>query len=266
MNGRSIFVVGGGPSLSGFDFRPLSRKNTIVVNSSIFFVPNPDYFITMDFTWFGKNGIQYDSLGEGNKKTYRLSKAKKFFVVAYDKGRFVHTPNGVLDTRFDLNYDLRVVDEVIHSTSYGGVGKSLQDFHCGSDSGYSGIQLAVALGYTKIYLLGMDFDITSSDNRTPNPTTISSSEVSLLRSPGSRTTRVSKISIRKDSHFFKKMNPFELKNFKKKLDEYLIPYPSLFKEISEKTPSQIFSCSSSSRLNRYIDYIPFSKAIKDDRC
>jgi len=264
MNGRSVFVVGGGPSLSGFDFQSLHGKNTIAVNSSIFFVPNPDYFITMDFTWFGKNGIQYDSSTEGKQKIYRSTKAKKFFVVAYDKGRFVHTPNGVLDTRFDLNYDLRVVDEVIYSSSYGGVGSSLQDFHCGSDSGYSGIQLAVALGYSKIYLLGMDFDITSSTNRTSAPTIIPPSEVTLLRSSRSKKIQVSKISVRKSSHFFKKMSSSELKNFKKKLDEYLTPYPSLFKEISEKTSSQIFSCSPNSRLNQYIDYVPLGKAIKND--
>ena len=49
-----VFIVGGGTRLSGFDFNKLKNKNVIAVNKSICYVPNANYFITMDYTFLRK--------------------------------------------------------------------------------------------------------------------------------------------------------------------------------------------------------------------
>ena len=48
------FVVGGGPSLCGFDFSQLNGYDTIAVNKSVEFIQNPTHFITTDYSYFLK--------------------------------------------------------------------------------------------------------------------------------------------------------------------------------------------------------------------
>lgn len=256
--GDSVFIVAGGPSLSSFDFGSLIDKNTIVINSSIFFVSNPKYFITMDYTWFRKNGIESNTSGIEKQRLYYNSTARKFFVVAFSGPRLIKTEIGVKDANFDLEYDLRLVDETIYSSEYGGIGTSFSDFRCGSDSGYSAIQLAVILGYSKIYLLGMDFRVDRDPSRLPS-ISVPGSQLRLSHSSKLGSSWVTQISVKKKSHFYMSMNPSAAKDLEKKLLSYLAPYPKMFQEISEKTDCQIFSCSSNSRLNEYIPYVPFEK-------
>lgn len=45
---QNVFIIGGGPSLVGFDFNRLKNKNTIVINHAFEYVPNLDILIFLD--------------------------------------------------------------------------------------------------------------------------------------------------------------------------------------------------------------------------
>jgi len=252
--GEKIFVVGGGPSLRNFDFRHLSSLTTIVVNSSIFYVPNPDYFITMDYTWFHKSEIEY-----GKPCPYFKSKAKKFFVVAFCGDRLGKFEHGVIDKKYNLKYDLRVVDEVIFSSRYGGIGTSFEDFRSASDSGYCALQLAIVLGYKEIYLLGMDF-VTIDIGRKVEKVSFSHLKLSRLKTVNSPV--VERIKHFGYSHFYEQVSKNNLKAFNEKLGRYVSSYSSAAQQIKEKTECKVFSCSPISKLNQYFEYRPLEECLK----
>lgn len=136
---KEIYIVGGGPSLKGFDFNLLKDKDTIAVNSAIEDVPNPTYFITccsayckrvVDQKFFGV--ITHKVLVMGTKHQ-RYAKVKKYFYA---------------------------FDEVIEPiTGDGELGFTSETFAVGGNSGFSALQYAVLLGYKTIYLLGIDVQI-----------------------------------------------------------------------------------------------------------
>jgi len=234
-----VFIVGGGPSLKDFNFSRLSNEDTITVNSSVFDVPNPNYFITMDYTWLTKNEIQYNTYNTLKQKKFSSKHIHKIFVVAFSGERCIKTNNGVIDRKFDLEYDLRIFDRTIFVSGYGGIGLTFSDFRAGSDSGYSALQLAVILGYKQIYLLGMDFTVEK----------------------GGSTISSGRVSLRRRIHYYQIAPRSVAKEFEKKLEEFLIPYPRAFEEIKEKTTVKVFSCSSISRLNQYIPYISVDRVL-----
>jgi hypothetical protein len=151
---REVYIVGGGPSLHDFNFRVLENKHTIGVNKSAFSLKYPTYFITMDYTFLRKIGLN---------KMLRLE-CTKFFVVnttvpylSVQDGMIVDTRGGGrLNTYKDI---YTCMDSIILCRDQEGIGCSIHDFRCGNNSGYCALQLAVALGYDVIYLLGMDFRI-----------------------------------------------------------------------------------------------------------
>ena len=51
---KEVFIIGGGSSLKNFQFECLTDRDTITINMSIFHVPNPNYFITVDYTFLYK--------------------------------------------------------------------------------------------------------------------------------------------------------------------------------------------------------------------
>jgi hypothetical protein len=157
---RKVFIVGGGPSLIGFDFMKLKDHDTICINVSVFNTPDPNFFITKDYTFFEKLRINNSKTHPRNLKNrdrFNNLTATKFFVACY-AGNQVKDVNGrIVDTRLDLVYDLDVVDVILKSRQMFGLGGKFNDFRCGGDSGYSALQLAIILGYTEIYLLGLDF-------------------------------------------------------------------------------------------------------------
>jgi hypothetical protein len=148
-----VFVVGGGPSLKGFDFFCLSNVNTIVVNNAVFDVPNPKYFITVDYTFIRKVG----------RDKLKAAPSSKFFVVdrSYESIRKI---NGkYVDTRFGLVYeDLDIFDHIVESYRQDEFGYRFDDFRTGLNSGYCALQLAIILGYKNIYLLGFDLNVSGA--------------------------------------------------------------------------------------------------------
>lgn len=156
MTGREIFIVGGGPSLQNFDFNRLTDKETIVVNKSMFDVPNPDYMITMDFTFIRKVGIaQFDSIN-----TTKVFVAN--FVPIYMKWK----DGRIIDTRFGLVYDLHDFDLIIRCKYETGFGFTFRTFRSGDNSGFCALQLAVLLNYDIIYLLGFDLNLSGQSTTT----------------------------------------------------------------------------------------------------
>jgi len=53
--GATVFILGGGPSLRGFDFSRLAGRRVIAVNEAIKHYPNADLLYFWDDTWFIKN-------------------------------------------------------------------------------------------------------------------------------------------------------------------------------------------------------------------
>ncbi len=151
------FVVGGGPSLRGYNFSKLSGLNTIVSNNAVFDVPNPKHFITVDYTFLMKNRQRI----KGNYS--------KNFVVNMDNDSLKMIDGMMTDTRFNLKYDLTGYD-AIYSTKSSGIGKTKNDFRNGTNSGYCAMQLAHIMGYKTIYLLGIDLNYSTNAHYHNGPT------------------------------------------------------------------------------------------------
>ena len=144
---KEVYIVGGGYSLKNFDFNKLKDKDTIVVNKSIKHVPNPTYFITIDFTALKKippiNNIS----------------PTKIFIANFTKPYLQEKEGRIVDVRFPLIYKLEDFDMIIKSYKTEGMGIKFNDFRNGDNSGYCALQLAIVLGYTEIHLLGIDLVI-----------------------------------------------------------------------------------------------------------
>lgn len=144
------FVVGGGTSLEGFDFSVLKNKTTVVSNKAIFDVPNPDYFISTDYTFL--NYLKKESRYTEWLKVNCL----KFFVVNCISDVIQMINGQITDTRYNLAYELQDFNRIIICKSAKSIGYNFDNFNSGYNSGFSSFQLAVILGYNPIYLLGMD--------------------------------------------------------------------------------------------------------------
>tara|TARA_R100000541_G_scaffold57099_1_gene66969 strand:- start:925 stop:2451 length:1527 start_codon:yes stop_codon:yes gene_type:complete len=145
------FVVGGGPSLNGFDFNQLNEFDTIAVNKAVEYIPNPNYFITTDYSYFIKAALPIERIKQKSQNTYFVANMTHDYM-SFQNGR-------VVDTRRNFVYnDLYQYTGVIESNNIDGFGSSLAEFSNGGNSGHCGIQLALLLGYKKIYLLGFDLN------------------------------------------------------------------------------------------------------------
>lgn len=221
---EKVVVVGGGPSLLGFNFECLRNQDTIVVNKAIKDVPNPNHFITMDYTFLLKN----------REVDWKACHARKHFVVnlgcPYLKeidGKYTDTRSANQETGHPgLVYDLRNFDSVTKSYSADGLGADFSDFRNGSNSGYCAFQLAPLLGYKKIYLLGID-----------------------LQAKGI-------------THYHKGYGESR-EHFAEKLAGYAQSFVKGVLEFSKKFPqAKVFSCSKISLLNAFIPYVSIEEALR----
>lgn len=145
-----VFIVGGGSSLKGFDFSLLNGKDTIAVNKSVFYLNNPTYFITLDYTFESKVG----------KERLQQVSCPKFFVAQKFLPYLKEKEGRLIDTRLDLIYDLSNFDVIVKSYRKSFFGTTWNAFATCHNSGAAAIQLAILLGYKTIYLLGLDYRIT----------------------------------------------------------------------------------------------------------
>lgn len=212
---KEVFIIGGGSSLQGFNFSRLKNKDTIAVNMAALDVPNPTYCITADSNIFRK--VQ-EGYFKNVETTWVLVTNPNHCTMKWQNGKFVHR-NGFV-------YNLFCMNIVIRNAGVEGIGFSFNDFKTGYNSGFCGFQLAILLGYKKIYLLGFDL-VSGSKCHYHN------------RYKGKRT-------ISDDA-------------FRRFYDNFAIA----LKKIEEKTDIQVISCSPVSLLNDIILYMPFEKIISN---
>lgn len=215
MDHDSVFVIGGGTSLQNFDFSKLTNKCTIAVNKAILDVPNLDYFISVDFTFLNKI----------DKNKVKSCPATKIFVADLSYPFLQEKEGSIVDTRFNLVYKLQDFDTIIKCRKQSGMGITLKDFRTGKNSGFCALQLAVALGFRKIYLLGIDL--------------------------------VSGINTHYHGGYGETKNKFN-----RKLDEYFNFFKAGIEELKTyPNPPEIYSCSQFSKLNRLIPFVGLSEIL-----
>lgn len=146
--GSEVYIVGGGSSLTGFDFKTLINKCTIAVNKSVFNVPNRNYFVTVDYTFLSKI----------RRESFDAISTTKFFIADFGYP-FMKEVNGVVvDSRYNMQYDIHGFDALVKAKGQEGIGYTFADFRTGTNSGFCALQLAVILGFKKIHLLGIDLN------------------------------------------------------------------------------------------------------------
>jgi hypothetical protein len=136
--GNRCFIIGGGPSLRGFDFERLRGEKIIAVNRAFMDVPWADMMISMDnrfYRWILRDDIK------GARSSY----------VAF-KGLRVWVDMSNLRYGADVHY-VKGWDgwKMPHSLK-GGI-------YVGGNSGFCALQIAVLLDASPIYLLGFDMRI-----------------------------------------------------------------------------------------------------------
>lgn len=205
---EEVFIVGGGPSLRNFNFSSLTDKCTITVNKSVFHVPNPNYFISVDYTFLGKV----------TRKVFHAIPARKFFVADFSHPFLQEINKKITDTRFNLKYNLHDYNVLIRAQNQEGIGYTFEDFRTGRNSGFCAFQLAIILGFKRIYLLGIDLNKQSSTH--------------YHEGYGERAA-----------------------TFNPKLDEYYDYFEMGLEQLKQERPDiHVFSCSLDSRLNDIISY------------
>lgn len=211
MNKKEVYIVGGGTSLNKFDFSILADKDTIAVNKAITYVPSPNFFITMDYTFCHKrHGLDLKGFNSYN--------TSKIFIANFGDNILIEKEGRIIDSRFNLIYDLKEYNMIIKSNIKFGIGFSFNDFRCGNNSAYSALQFAVLMGYQEINLLGVDLVVI--DNQT---------------------------------HFHKGYGE-TVEKFNNKLESYYQCFKQGIEEIQKQKDIEIYSYSKISRLNSIIPY------------
>ena len=137
--GERCFIIGGGPSLEGFDFERLRGQGKIIaINKAFLDVPFADILFFMD----GSNNTFYGLLKRGRLTPDALQKWGEF------QGYKVFL--NLIGRRFDDVYSVRSLGRVGISNSVG------RGIYHGNNSGTAAVGLAVSLKTNPIYLLGID--------------------------------------------------------------------------------------------------------------
>jgi len=150
-SGKKCFLLGGGPSLKGFDYNFLSGQLTIGINRT-FEVFEPTLLYCMDarfYDWvvFGEPGKGVDL--ERKKRWNSLLSLKVFLGTKGKKYK-----EGVVTVR-------RRTEQTISLDLKKGI-------YGGTNSGFGALMLAIALGAKEIYLLGYDFKVEEKDTHWHN--------------------------------------------------------------------------------------------------
>lgn len=136
--GKRCFIVGGGKSLTGFNFELLRGENIIAINRAVEFIPFAEIMFSLDSNLYGLYK-RHKVKDDGHEK-FNAFRGLRVWVES-DSASF---ENDVLLVRFKGKH---------------GLSTCLSDgIYTGGNSGYAALQLAVCLGANPIYLLGYDMD------------------------------------------------------------------------------------------------------------
>jgi len=127
---KEVFIVGGGPSLTGFNWSRLINKDVIAINRSYEVLPNAKYIYFADWDFFDKH---QDAMLKHSAKILTGYSAK----ICRQK---IEHPE-------IIEYEL---------TGANGLDTKPQCVRHGRNGGYAAINVAYHLGYNRIYLLGFD--------------------------------------------------------------------------------------------------------------
>lgn len=162
-NSTRVFILGGGPSVKDMNLSFLNGEDVICVNKAIDLVRNPTFFITMDYSFFGKVGSTVQNI---------TSKAKSSHFIINRGHKYIQEINGMyVDVRNNLKYAglehfTSVIESDLVTHDRTGFGLSLKEFCHGDNSGYCAIQFAILAGYREIYLIGFDLGNTNINSET----------------------------------------------------------------------------------------------------
>jgi hypothetical protein len=139
---EKCFVIGGGPSLIGFDFNRLKDKGRIIaVNKAYYDVPFADVLIGMDpsfFRWADTGKLEKPPLGEKYRAAFRDFQGHKIIIADPP----VRIPKNV--------YLINRIKQPKWSTSL------KEGLYTGNNSGAGALAFALIMGCDPIYLLGID--------------------------------------------------------------------------------------------------------------
>lgn len=142
-HGHPAFIVGGGPSLEGFDFSRLRGLRTIAVNIA-FYNFEPTVIFSMDtrcHRWI--TGGAYEQRLPGLRSKFERTAAYKVWLLTYK----ATLPGDVFIVPVFQDYTSGL--SAFRPKSDEGIGH-------GNNSGYGALNFAVCLGADPIYLLGID--------------------------------------------------------------------------------------------------------------
>lgn len=137
------FIIGGGPSLRGFDFSRLRNQGRIIAcNRAFLDVPFADMMVAMDVDLY--KWIQSGALAN------KLKKTKKEIIRAFRKFEgfkvWIETGNNRMDGVFYIhNYRMPKITR-----------RFKQGVYTGNNTGVGALMTAACLGCNPIYLLGID--------------------------------------------------------------------------------------------------------------
>lgn len=133
--GQPCFIIGGGPSLTGFDFERLRGKGRVIaINRAFEFIPWADMLFFMDW---------------------------KFYKLCHDNPNRLALWQGFQGHRVFCNLMGRKLDDCYNIRSLGRHGMSwsiAKGVYHGNNSGHGALVTALALGCRPIYLLGYDMN------------------------------------------------------------------------------------------------------------
>ena len=122
-NGQSVFIVGGGSSLSSFNFSLLKGYNIIAINTAIKYIPFAQVLYFSDKSFYEKF---YEIINSYSGYKFSISKIENDAVIK------------------------------LNSTGKSGLDTNYNCIRNGNNSGYAAINLAYHMGARKIILLGYD--------------------------------------------------------------------------------------------------------------
>ncbi len=147
--GRRVFIVGGGPSLKGFDFNKLKGEIVITVNRTFEDVPWSVLNVSQDARVWGM--YEGDKFGKESTKKWREYKGYKVFVNVQP---------------FPFPEDIYTID-LLHPDDFNWDKFELSGgIPVYGNSGLNALTLACCFNPAKIYLLG--FDMTGENGKTAN--------------------------------------------------------------------------------------------------
>jgi hypothetical protein len=145
--GKRCFIIGNGPSLNKHDLSLLKNEYTFAVNSFYYKTKEtgfrPTFFVVEDSSVIKENHeeiVSYEAPFKFFPGIYQSLHPKKPGTYFFDLNR------GFYD-KFSPNYAIPRFSTDISKVAY-----------CGQSVTYLNLQLAYYMGFTEVYLIGMDFD------------------------------------------------------------------------------------------------------------